>query len=173
MVFFIQQLLSPTIAPSSASLSQHFKYVHEKTVPTSHLNRHESRLSDDQEAMILTTPSSMPQILHPRVHGNTTHTSPQITAQLAISNLASASRSYLQDEQIQTGRPTQKEKMLASQLYYPRDKELVQERERCKVACWRFNNSTDPNLGVSPEERARLFRDIVYPRESEYRFSFP
>ncbi|RKF65670.1 putative bacterial transferase hexapeptide [Erysiphe neolycopersici] len=160
----IQQLPSPKIASGSACLGQKFQYVHERTVPDSHLNRQESRIGDDQGTMILTTPSSIPQLLHPPVHGKTEHTSPQIAAQLAVPNIAPASRTYLPDEKIQTERPTQKEKMLTSRLYYPRDKELVQERERCKVACWRFNNSTNPNLGVSPDERARLFRDIVYPR---------
>jgi acetyltransferase-like isoleucine patch superfamily enzyme len=55
--------------------------------------------------------------------------------------------------------------MLNGRPYYPFDKELVLERERCNAACWRFNNSTNPNLGVSPTERARLFRDILHPRE--------
>jgi acetyltransferase-like isoleucine patch superfamily enzyme len=65
-----------------------------------------------------------------------------------------------------TGRQrTQKEEMLAGRHYFPFDKELVLERERCNGACWRFNSSTNPNNGVSPEERARLFRDILQPRE--------
>jgi len=55
--------------------------------------------------------------------------------------------------------------MLNGRPYYPFDKELVLERERCNAACWRFNNSTNPNIGVSPAERARLFRDILHPRE--------
>lgn len=55
--------------------------------------------------------------------------------------------------------------MLAGRHYFPFDKELVLERERCNGACWRFNNSTNPNNGVSPEERGRLFRDILQPRD--------
>jgi acetyltransferase-like isoleucine patch superfamily enzyme len=79
----------------------------------------------------------------------------QATAQLALSHA-----------QFPSDRPRrQKEEMLNGRPYYPFDKELVLERERCNAACWRFNNSTNPNLGVSPAERARLFRDILHPRE--------
>lgn len=53
--------------------------------------------------------------------------------------------------------------MLSGAQYFPFDKELVLERERCNGACWRFNNSTNPNNGVSAEERSRLFRDIIQP----------
>ncbi|AEO64568.1 uncharacterized protein THITE_2110846 [Thermothielavioides terrestris NRRL 8126] len=79
----------------------------------------------------------------------------QATAQLALSHT-----------QFPSDRPRrQKEEMLNGRPYYPFDKELVLERERCNAACWRFNNSTNPNLGVSPSERARMFRDILHPRE--------
>ncbi|PMD44253.1 hypothetical protein L207DRAFT_276473 [Hyaloscypha variabilis F] len=98
--------------------------------------------------------SNLPQILHPQMHSESPHTNPQVAAQLALSNLASTSRQR-----------TQKEEMLAGRHYFPFDKELVLERERCNGACWRFNSSTNPNNGVSPEERARLFRDILQPRE--------
>ena len=53
--------------------------------------------------------------------------------------------------------------MLAGELYRPFNPILLEERERCKAAVWRFNNSTNPNLGVSREERARLFREILQP----------
>jgi len=80
----------------------------------------------------------------------------QATAQLALSHTT----------QFPSDRPRrQKDEMLNGRPYYPFDKELVLERERCNAACWRFNNSTNPNLGVSPAERARLFRDILQPRE--------
>ncbi|KAK4665548.1 hypothetical protein QC763_402530 [Podospora pseudopauciseta] len=80
---------------------------------------------------------------------------PQATAQLALSHT-----------QFPSDRPRrEKEEMLNGRQYYPFDKELVLERERCNAACWRFNNSTNPNIGVSPAERARLFRDILHPRE--------
>ncbi|EHL00042.1 putative Nodulation protein L [Glarea lozoyensis 74030] len=77
-----------------------------------------------------------------------------MAAQLALNNLNSPSRAR-----------SQKEEMLAGRYYFPFDKELVLERERCNGACWRFNSSTNPNNGVSPEERARQFRDILQPRE--------
>ncbi|KAJ2997363.1 hypothetical protein NUW58_g676 [Xylaria curta] len=60
---------------------------------------------------------------------------------------------------------TQKEEMLLGREYYPFESELVLERQRCSAACWRFNNSTNPNTGVSPTERSRLFREILNPRE--------
>jgi acetyltransferase-like isoleucine patch superfamily enzyme len=87
----------------------------------------------------------------------TTATSnPQVAAQLALSHT-----------QYSGSRPrTQKEEMLSGRHYYPFDKELVLERERCSAACWRFNNSTNPNNGVSPTERARLFREILHPRDA-------
>lgn len=77
----------------------------------------------------------------------------QATAQLALSHA-----------QFPSNRPRrEKEEMLNGRQYYPFDKELVLERERCNAACWKFNNSTNPNLGVSPSERARFFRDILAP----------
>ncbi|KAK2615792.1 hypothetical protein N8I77_002519 [Diaporthe amygdali] len=59
----------------------------------------------------------------------------------------------------------EKDEMIAGRPFYPFEKELVLERERCNAACWRFNNSTNPNNGVSPLERARLFREILMPRD--------
>ena len=53
--------------------------------------------------------------------------------------------------------------MLAAEPHLPFCTQLVEEREMCKSALWRFNNSTNPNVGVSREERARLFRAIVEP----------
>ncbi|KAI1105090.1 hypothetical protein F4804DRAFT_152821 [Jackrogersella minutella] len=59
----------------------------------------------------------------------------------------------------------QKEEMLTGNQYYPFDEELVLERQRCSAACFRFNNSTNPNVGVSASERSRLFREILNPSE--------
>jgi acetyltransferase-like isoleucine patch superfamily enzyme len=59
----------------------------------------------------------------------------------------------------------EKDEMIAGRPFYPFEKELVLERERCNAACWRFNNSTNPNNGVSAAERARLFREILIPRD--------
>ncbi|KAI1292559.1 hypothetical protein F5Y03DRAFT_19966 [Xylaria venustula] len=84
-------------------------------------------------------------------------TDPQIAAQLALSHTQYPSNN---------SKPrTQKEEMLLGREYYPFDEELVLERQRCSAACWRFNNSTNPNTGVSATERSRLFRDILNPRE--------
>ncbi|KAI1422963.1 hypothetical protein F5Y12DRAFT_572424 [Xylaria sp. FL1777] len=84
-------------------------------------------------------------------------TDPQIAAQLALSHTQYPSNS---------SKPrTQKEEMLLGREYYPFDEELMLERQRCSAACWRFNNSTNPNTGVSATERSRLFRDILNPRE--------
>ncbi|KAI5927390.1 hypothetical protein F4810DRAFT_364333 [Camillea tinctor] len=82
-------------------------------------------------------------------------TNPQVAAQLALSH-----------PQFPTSRQrTQKEEMLLGRQYYPFDPELVLERQRCSAACWRFNNSTNPNTGVSAGERSRLFREILNPKE--------
>ncbi|KAF9882361.1 bacterial transferase hexapeptide [Colletotrichum karsti] len=80
----------------------------------------------------------------------------QVAAQLALSHTQFSPNNRIR---------TQKEEMLLGRQYFPFDKELVLERERCNAACWRFNNSTNPNNGVSPAERARLFREILQPRD--------
>lgn len=78
----------------------------------------------------------------------------QVAAQLALSHSQFPPRR------------TQKEEMLSGRHHYPFDKELCLERERCATACWRFNNLTSPpSNGVSPEERARLFLEILQPRD--------
>lgn len=105
--------------------------------------------------------NTLPQItiLHP-----TRSNSP--TPQAPTSNVQAAAQLALSHTQFAANRPrTQKEEMLSGRHYYPFDKELVLERERCSAACWRFNNSTNPNNGVSPTERARLFREILQPRD--------
>lgn len=55
--------------------------------------------------------------------------------------------------------------MLQGREFFPFDRELMLERQRCSAACWRFNNSTNPNTGVSGSERSRLFREILNPSE--------
>ncbi|KAK8005418.1 hypothetical protein PG990_011455 [Apiospora arundinis] len=86
----------------------------------------------------------------------TSTTSAQVAAQLALSH------SHFPPPARQA---TQKELMLREDWYQPFNKELVLERERCSAACWRFNNSTNPNNGVSGNERSRLFREILMPKE--------
>ncbi|KAK9782697.1 putative Zn(2)-C6 fungal-type domain-containing protein [Seiridium cardinale] len=85
----------------------------------------------------------------------------QVAAQLALNHnhFAAAKRP-----------PTQKELMLRGESYKPFDKELVLERERCSATCWRFNNATNPNNGVSAAERARLFHEILTPSEPIHLF---
>ncbi|CAK7205076.1 hypothetical protein SEUCBS139899_007841 [Sporothrix eucalyptigena] len=61
----------------------------------------------------------------------------------------------------------EKEEMHAGRPFYQFDNELVDARERCVAACWKFNNSTNPNIGVSQSERSRLFKEILQPRGSE------
>lgn len=59
---------------------------------------------------------------------------------------------------------SEKEKMIHSELYFASSPELVQERERCKAACWRFNNAaTNPDLGISKAEKGRLLHQILRP----------
>ena len=79
---------------------------------------------------------------------------PQVAAQLALTH-----SNY-------PPKRTQKEEMLSGRLFYPFDKELCLERERCSAACWRFNSlTTPPANGVSSEERSRLFLEILQPRD--------
>ena len=109
-----------------------------------------------------THPVSLPQINIQHPIRTTSPTAPppalstsnaQVAAQLALSHFH-----YPQ-------RRRQKEEMLSGRHYYPFDKELCLERERCAVACRRFNNpTTPPTHGISPDERARLFLEILQPR---------
>jgi len=108
-----------------------------------------------------TTPSSggpaLRSFLAPNAASPQTPHSAQAAAQLALQHTSSLRPSSHRMER------TEKEKMLAGELYRPFNPVLLEERERCKAAVWRFNNSTNPNLGVSREERARLFREILQP----------
>jgi acetyltransferase-like isoleucine patch superfamily enzyme len=152
-ISYAQQTPTPITASSSAYPDRQLKNAYERVGPLHDLTRQEPR-PDSDSGTPQSASSNLPQILHPQMHSENPHTNPQVAAQLALSNLASTSRQR-----------TQKEEMLAGRHYFPFDKELVLERERCNGACWRFNSSTNPNNGVSPEERARLFRDILQPRE--------
>lgn len=86
----------------------------------------------------------------------------QTTAQLALSH---TSQFPSPGSAAGSGR-REKDEMLAGRAFYPFEKELVLERERCSAALWRFNNSMNPNNGVSPTERSRLFREILQPRDA-------
>lgn len=82
------------------------------------------------------------------------HQQAQLQAQLALQHQAKLMARARSD----------KEKMLAGEPYHAHAKELVHDREQCKAALWRFNNSMNPNVGISRDERVRFFRDILYPR---------
>ena len=147
----------PFPTPVSASPSSYPDRNDYKRVPPLHdPSRQEHDTGTPQSAQ-----SSLPHIniLHPS-HNNSPHphtpqsTNLQNTAQLSLSQVPGMGRQR-----------TQKEDMLAGKQYFPYDRELVLERERCNAACWRFNSSTNPNNGVSQEERARQFRDILQPKE--------
>ncbi|OAA53243.1 nodulation protein l [Niveomyces insectorum RCEF 264] len=64
------------------------------------------------------------------------------------------------------GSRRERNEMYAGRPFFQFDKELVAERERCGAACWKFNNSMNPNVGVSLSERTRLFKEILQPRDN-------
>lgn len=61
---------------------------------------------------------------------------------------------------------TEREKMLRGEYYLPYTPALEADREQCTAAVWRFNNSTNPANGNSPEERLRFFKAILSLRPS-------
>ncbi|KAJ5086295.1 hypothetical protein NUU61_007602, partial [Penicillium alfredii] len=61
------------------------------------------------------------------------------------------------------GEESEKEKMIRGELYRPFDIQLVEERDRCKGALWRFNNACNPLSGVSSKEQNRLLKEILVP----------
>ncbi|KAL1840615.1 hypothetical protein VTJ49DRAFT_266 [Mycothermus thermophilus] len=128
---------------------------------------------DQQQQPAPPPPPPPPQsttLTHPpynsMLHSGRTSTPPAPPTSISQGGAQATAQLALTHTQFPSDRPRrQKDEMLNGRPYYPFDKELVLERERCNAACWRFNNSTNPNLGVSPAERARLFRDILQPRE--------
>lgn len=155
---YTQTVPFPTpVSASPSSYPDRLSQNDYKRVPPLHdPSRQEPDIGTPQSAQ-----SNMPphmNLLHPSHNNSPHHLTPQSanvrdTAQLALNHPA-ASRQR-----------TQKEEMLAGKHYFPFDRELVMERERCNAACWRFNSSTNPNNGVSQEERSRQFRDILMPKE--------
>jgi hypothetical protein len=127
--------------------------AYERVSPPNDLSRQDP--SQDSEGGIPQPAqlTNLPRILYLQTQPDSPHSNPQVAAQLALSTLASTNQRHMQ-----------KEEMLAGRYYLPFDEELVIKRKRCSRACWRFNNSTNPSNGVSPEERACLFRDILQPR---------
>lgn len=84
------------------------------------------------------------------------HNSVQSTAQQALQHSSSLRPSPHRRVEL-----TEREKMLKGNYYQPFSPALIEDRENCIAALWRFNNATNPSHGVSPEERSRLFRAIL------------
>ena len=114
-----------------------------------------------------------PETPHPNTlpHINvipTTRTSSPVTnkQQPSTSSVQATAQMALSHSQFPgSARRKEKEEMLAGGQFYPFDRELCLERERCSGACWRFNQSSNPNSGNSTEERSRLFRAILQPKD--------
>src|SRR6266702_8750982 len=77
---------------------------------------------------------------------------PQTSYPLQVPPLAQVPRPNIKSE---------KEKMLSGEYYKLFNSQLVNEREQCRAFLCRFNNATNPNAGISHEERARLFRSVL------------
>ena len=83
--------------------------------------------------------------------------SPQVQARMALSiENQLSSRAVTSDE-------TERDKMIRGELYRPFDVQLVEERDRCKRAVWRFNNACNPLSGLSSKEQNRLLKEILFP----------
>ncbi|KAJ5772807.1 hypothetical protein N7457_007703 [Penicillium paradoxum] len=65
-----------------------------------------------------------------------------------------------------SGDETEKEKMIRGKLYRPFDVHLVEERDRCRGALWKFNNACNPLTGVSSKEQNRLLKEVIVPPAS-------
>ncbi|KAL4913467.1 hypothetical protein BDW62DRAFT_161393 [Aspergillus aurantiobrunneus] len=83
---------------------------------------------------------------------------PQAQARMALSIEHQLSGRALSNEE------TEKDKMLRGDLYRPFDILLLEERERCKAALWRFNNACNPVSGLSAKEQNRLLKEILVPQ---------
>lgn len=87
-------------------------------------------------------------------------TSPQAQARMALSI----------EQQLSTrtvsGEETEKEKMIRGELYRPFDIHLVEERERCRTALWRFNSACNPVSGLNAKEQNRLLKEVLVPQSS-------
>lgn len=83
--------------------------------------------------------------------------SPQAQARMALSiENQLSSRAVAADE-------TEKDKMVRGELYRPFDVQLMEERDRCKRALWRFNNACNPLSGISSKEQNRLLKEVLVP----------
>lgn len=86
--------------------------------------------------------------------------SPQAQARMALSIENQLSGRTVSNSE------TEKEKMLRGELYRPFDVQLVDERDRCKRALWRFNNACNSLSGVSASEQSRLLKEVLMPPSS-------
>ena len=93
----------------------------------------------------------------PAPSSNMDTSSPQAQARMALSIEHQLSNRAV------TGEETEKEKMINGELYRPFDIHLVEERERCKAALWRFNNSCNTISGLSTKEQNRLLKEVLVP----------
>ncbi|KAB8229252.1 acetyltransferase [Aspergillus alliaceus] len=96
----------------------------------------------------------------PALAGNMDTNSPQAQARMALSIEHQLSARTV------SGEDTEKDKMIRGELYRPFDIHLVEERERCKAALWRFNNACNPVSGLSTKEQNRLLKEILVPPAS-------
>ena len=121
----------------------------------------------DQVALHPLSASQTHNYSQPPVHSAAAHNSQSApaVAQAALQHTTSLRPSPQRRLEL-----TEREKMLKGESYFPFSPALVEDRERCAAAIWRFNNSTNPSHGVSPEERSRLFKAILTlrpPRERD------
>ncbi|KAF7595726.1 Maltose acetyltransferase [Aspergillus hancockii] len=96
----------------------------------------------------------------PTLTGNVDTNSPQAQARMALSIEHQLSARTV------SGEETEKDKMIRGELYRPFNIHLVEERERCKAALWRFNNACNPISGLSTKEQNRLLKEILVPPTS-------
>lgn len=91
-------------------------------------------------------------------HPNSIDTSsPQVQARMALSiEHQLSSRPSAAEE-------TERDKMIRADLYRPFDMQLVEDRDRCKAALWKFNNACNPHSGVSAKEQNRLLKEVLVP----------
>ncbi|KAL2872238.1 uncharacterized protein BJX67DRAFT_104353 [Aspergillus lucknowensis] len=87
-------------------------------------------------------------------------TTPQAQARMALSIEHQLSGRTVSNEE------AEKDKMRHGDLYRPFDIHLVDERDRCRAALWRFNNACNPVSGLSAKEQSRLLKEILIPQPS-------
>ncbi|KAJ5248661.1 hypothetical protein N7468_000112 [Penicillium chermesinum] len=58
---------------------------------------------------------------------------------------------------------TERDRMVRGDYYRPFEMQLMEDRDRCKRALWRFNNACSPFSGVSSKEQNRLLKEVLVP----------